>query len=201
MKKTLLYIILCLVGIQEIHSQNDGVVAFSIPVRNSMRFNRYALNPTFSFVREQNKYISFTNKREWVEFDNPPQTYLFSYSGRFRENAGAGLGLFQQNYGVLTTFGGIANFAYNVVMDRDSNLTFGMNVGFYSSKINAGNVVTNFPDPSLNNINSNSILTVNPGINYGLAFLDFGVSINNLVSYNLTNSEMIQNNPESFLNW
>ncbi len=181
---------------QQFYSQEDGVVAFAIPVRNSLKFNKYIINPTFSFVREQNKYMSFTNKREWVGFENAPQTYLFSYSGRFRENVGASVGLFQQNYGVLTTFGGVLNFAYNAVLDREQNLTFGMNLAFYKSGLNEGSVITNFPDPSLNDIASNSVLAINPGINYGTGFFDFGLSFNNLVSYNLKSNKMIEDNPE-----
>ena len=191
----LLYIILfaCL---QQLYAQEDGVVALDLPVRNGLRFNRYAINPTFSFVREQNKYVSFTNKRQWVQFDDAPQTYLFSYSGRFRENIGAGIGLFQQDYGVLTTFGGTLNFAYNAVFNRDSNLTFGMNLSFYQSGINKGKVVTNFPDTSLDNIPTNSVIAINPGINYGTTFFDFGLSVNNLVAYNFTTSTMLKDNPE-----
>ena len=196
MKTVLSHIVLFLFLTQLLYAQEDGVVAFDLPVRNSLKFNRYAINPTFSFVREQNRYISFTNKREWVQFDNPPQTYLFSYSGRFRENMGVGIGVFQQNYGVLTTFGGVANFAYNVVLNSDNNLTFGMNLAFYKSGLNDGEVITNFPDSSLDNIPSNSIITVNPGLNYGTAFFDFGVSINNLAAYNLTSSKIIEDNPE-----
>jgi type IX secretion system PorP/SprF family membrane protein len=196
MKKYLLHIVLFFCITQQLFSQDDGVVAFNMPARNSLKFNRQFINPTFSFVREQNKYISFNNKKEWAQFDNAPQTYLFAYSGRFRENIGAGVSLFQQNYGVLSAFGGVANVAYNAVLDRDSNLTFGMNLAFYKSGINEGNVVTNYPDPSFNNIPSNSIITINPGINYGTEFLDFGLSVKNLVSYNLTSSKMIEDNPE-----
>ncbi|MGK0253033.1 MAG: type IX secretion system PorP/SprF family membrane protein [Mariniflexile sp.] len=176
------------------HSQ-DGVVSFALPVRNSLKFNKYVVNPTFSFVKEQNKYISFTNKKQWVQFDDAPQTYLFSYSGRFSENVGVGIGLFQQNYGVLTTFGGVLNYAHNVVLDRNSNLTFGLNLGFYKSGINQANVITNFQDPSLDNIPSNSLITINPGINYGTTFLDFGLSLNNMVLYNLKTSTLIKDNP------
>ena len=196
MNKNLLYIVLFFCFSQQFYSQEDGVVAFALPVRNSLKFNKYVINPTFSFVREQNKYISISNKREWVQFDNAPQTYLFSYAGRFAENAGAGVGLFQQNYGVLTTFGGVINFAYNAVLDGDKNLTFGMNMAFYKSGINSGGVITNFPDPSLENIPSNSLLTVNPGINYGTDFFDFGISLNNLVSYNIKTNKMVEDNPE-----
>ena len=182
--------------LQATHSQEGGVASFNIPVRNSLKFNKFIINPAFSFAREQNSYISIFNKREWIQFEDAPQTYLVSYSGRFRENQGISLGLFQQNYGVLTTFGGIANFAQNVYLSQDSNLTFGLNLAFYKSGISTGKVVTNYPDPSLETIPSNSLVTISPGINYGNAFFDFGLSIKNAVLYNLQNSQMVQDDPE-----
>ncbi|WP_282123528.1 PorP/SprF family type IX secretion system membrane protein [Algibacter mikhailovii] len=197
MKIKILHIVLILGLSLQVFSQDEGgVVSYNIPIRNSLKFNRHIINPAFSLVREQNKYISFTNKRENTQFDNAPQTYLFGYAGRFEENIGGGLSLFQQNYGVLTTFGGVANFAYNVGLSRESNLTFGMNLGVYNSGLNQGKVVTNFSDPALDNIPSNLIVTINPGINYGMGFFDFGLSINNLVAFNITNSNMIEDNPE-----
>ena len=196
MKPLILFILLCLSVQFVCAQQDDGIVSFDLPIRNSLVFNRYSINPTFTFVREQNKYINFSNKREWVQFDNAPETFLGSYSGRFAENIGAGIAAFQQNYGVLTTFGGVLNFAYNVKIKQDHNLTFGLNVGAYKSGINMSNVVTNFDDPSLQNVPENFLLTVNPGINYGTKLLDFGVSINNAVLYNFETSEMIQDDPK-----
>ncbi|WP_048331281.1 PorP/SprF family type IX secretion system membrane protein [Bizionia psychrotolerans] len=197
MRAFLLIIAITLCTTQLSFSQEeDGVVSLAIPVRSSLKFNRYVTNPTFSFVREQNTYINITNKRQWMQFDDSPVTYLANYTGRYSEDIGVGVGLFQQNNGVLTTFGGILNFAYNAQLQRDSNLTFGLNVGFYTSSINEGRVVINEPDPSLDNISKNSILTVSPGINYGLVFFDFGVSINNLVQYNLNTSEMLKEDPQ-----
>ena len=176
--------------------QDDGVVSFDLPIRNSLVFNRYNINPTFTFVREQNKYISFNNKRQWVQFDNAPEMFLGSYSGRFSENIGAGVAAFQQNYGVLTTFGGLLNFAYNVKLNTNSNLTFGLNAAAYKSGVNTSNIVTNFDDPSLQNVPENFLFTINPGINYGTEFLDFGISINNLVLYNVETSAMIEDDPK-----
>ncbi len=197
MKSYVFILILCICALQELYSQQeDGVVALTLPVRNSLTFNRFAMNPTFSFVREQSKYISINNKREWVQFDDAPLTYLASFSGRFAENIGAGIGLFQQDYGVLTTFGGLLNFAYNAQLTSENNLTFGMNVAAYSSGINTGRVVTNFSDPSLQNVPENFLVTINPGINFGTTFFDFGVSANNLVSYNVQTSEILEDNPE-----
>lgn len=196
MKNIFLVIVFFFCTQQMLYSQEDGVVSFTLPVRNSLKFNKFLINPTFSFVREQSTIVSFYNKRQWIQFDDAPQTYLLSYSGRFRENEGIAVGLFQQNYGVLTTFGAVANFAHNVVLEEDSNLTFGMNVGFYKSGLNKTKVVTNYPDPSLENIPSNALITVNPGINYGTAFLDFGLSVNNLILYNLKTSKTVEDDPE-----
>ncbi|MFV8357100.1 PorP/SprF family type IX secretion system membrane protein [Flavobacterium sp. XS1P32] len=195
MKSRFLIFVFFFCSLQALYSQEGGVASFDIPVRNSMRFNKFLLNPAFSFAREQNSYITLFNKREWVQFDNAPQTYLVSYSGRFRENQGVSLGVFQQNYGVLTTFGGVANFAQNVYLDQDSNLTFGVNLGFYKSGINTGKVITNYPDPTLETIPSNSLFTLSPGINYGNAFFDFGLAVKNAVLFNLQSSNLVQDDP------
>ncbi len=184
----------CFVQVIGYSQVEDGVVALNIPARNSLMFNRFVAQPTFSFVREQNKYITITNKRELLGIQDAPHTYFFNYSGRIKENIGAGIGVYQQNYGVLTTFGGIVNFAYNIRAQEDSNFTFGLNIGAYKSGLNSGKVVTNFDDPALNNIPSNFLLTINPGFNYGTGFMDFGISLNNIVTYNFNASGLVEDN-------
>ncbi|MFB9106951.1 PorP/SprF family type IX secretion system membrane protein, partial [Flavobacterium gyeonganense] len=196
MKKFLLFLTLFYGSLQLLYSQDtneNGVVSFSLPVRNSLKFNRYLINPTFSFVREQNPMISFYNKRQYIQFDDAPNTYLFNYSGRLKENDAYAIGLFQQNYGLMTVFGGVVNFAHNIVLQEDSNLTFGLNVGAYQSALNKGKIIS---DSSIEgDFPSNTLIAVNPGINYGTAFLDFGLSMNNLILYNFA-SGMIKEDPE-----
>ncbi|MEZ0131200.1 PorP/SprF family type IX secretion system membrane protein, partial [Flavobacterium sp. LBUM151] len=198
MKKILLFITLFYGFSNVLYSQEaseNGVVSFSLPIRNSLKFNRYLINPAFSFVREQNAYLSFYNKRQWVQFENAPNSYLFGYSGRFRENEAFAFGLFQQNYGLMTVFGGVANFAHNIVLDKDSNLTFGLNVGAYQSGLDKGKIISDDADLLVGDYPSNTMLTVNPGINYGTAFLDFGLSVNNLILYNF-GSGVVKEDPE-----
>ncbi|WP_192500782.1 PorP/SprF family type IX secretion system membrane protein, partial [Flavobacterium sp. PL002] len=203
MKKILLFVSLFYGFSPKLYSQDtnsgNGVVSFAIPVRNSLKYNLYTINPAFSFVRQNATYASFYNKRQWVAFQDAPQTYLVSYSGRFSENEGLAIGLFQQNYGLLTTFGVIGNFAHNIVLQEDSNLTLGINVAGYKSGLNNGKVIVNTPDPALDNIPSNTLLSVSPGINYGNAFIDFGVAMNNLALYNFATSEIIKEDLEKSL--
>lgn len=181
---------------QPLFSQSEVPTSFALPIRNSLKFNKFIINPTFSFVREQNAFITFYNKRQWVSFEDAPQTYLISYSGRFRENEGVALGFFQQNQGVLTTFGAVANFAHNITLQTDSNLTFGVNLGFYKSGLNLSKVITNYPDPILETIPSTASFVLNPGINYGTTFLDFGVTLTNFLVYNSSTSQLIHDDPE-----
>ena len=193
---SLLILLLCCTAQVCYPQQEDGVVGLELPIRNSLKFHRYVLHPTFSIVRQQDKYISINNKRELIQLGDAPSTYMANFSGRLTENIGGGIGLFQQNYGVLTTFGGLVNLAYNATLAEESNLTFGINIGAYKSGINSGKVVTNVPDPSVNTIPNNFLLTINPGINYGGGFMDFGLSVNNLLAYNFTESKLLDENPK-----
>ena len=194
MKNVFLVVVLCC--FQLLFSQSEVMTSFALPIRNSLKFNRFVTNPTFSFVREQGAFLTLYNKRQWVSFENAPQTYLVSYSGRFRENEGVALGIFQQNQGVFTTFGAVANFAHNIVLQTDSNLTFGVNLGFYKSGLNLSKIVTNYPDPILETIPSTSSFVLNPGINYGTTFLDFGVALTNFLVYNLNTAQLVNNDSE-----
>ncbi|MDR6845140.1 PorP/SprF family type IX secretion system membrane protein [Flavobacterium granuli] len=195
MKKYLLFVFIFCCSIQVFYAQQeDGVVSYVIPPGNSLKFNSFVINPTFSFVRQQSAYITLFNKTQWAGFENAPTTYLLSYSGRFREDEGVALGVFQQSQGVLSTTGLVANFAHNILLQEDSNLTFGINLSAYKSGLNSGKIISNYPDPSLDNIPSNTVMTINPGINYGTAFFDFGLAFNNLVSYNF-NSGILKDDP------
>ena len=196
MLKRGLHIILFVMISQLILAQESPVMSFELPFRNSLKFNTYTINPTFSFVRSQSRFVTFSNKRELVQFDDAPQTYLFSYSGRLRENMGFAIGVYQQNYGVLTSFGGVINYAYNVTINGTDNLTFGTNIGVYQSGINDGNVITNNPEPLLGNFDSSMLVTFNPGINYGSTFLDVGVSLKNFTLYDVSNSSLIKEDPQ-----
>ncbi|MCI9846073.1 type IX secretion system membrane protein PorP/SprF [Flavobacterium pectinovorum] len=198
MKKILLFLTLFYGTSQLLYSQDtneNGVVSFSLPIRNSLKFNRYLINPTFSFVREQNPTVSFYNKRQYLQFDDAPNTYLFNYSGRLKENDGYAIGLFQQNYGLMTVFGGVFNFAHNIELQEDSNLTFGLNVGAYQSGLDKGKIISESPGVLNGDYPSNTLIAINPGINYGTAFLDFGLSMNNLILYNF-GSGMVKEDPE-----
>ncbi len=188
---------------QDENTTTYGVLPTDIPTHNLVKYNRFYFNPTFSLVRENKKSINAYNKTQWASFNDNPQTYLINYTANFDEKTGVAIGLHQQNEGVYRYFGGIANFAYNLEFDNDMNFTFGLNLGFSqsgiksnidaadSSLLNNGVVVT---DPVILNYENKSVFQLTPGVNFNYAEFDVGVSVVNLVAYNLSGSELITDN-------
>ncbi len=174
-------------------SQDNAIAAFDLPLNNNFKFNKFLINPTFSFVREDNAYVSFYNRRQWNGFEGAPQAYLINYSSRMNDNSSAAIGLYQQNYGVFTNFGAQVNYANNIVLSDENNFTFGFNLSYYNSGFNYGKIVTNNTEPRLQDFASNSLLAFKPGINFGTAFLDIGITANNLFLYNFKTSQIVAN--------
>ena len=205
MIRKLLLIFICLSfgflrGQEESTSTVYGVLPTDIPTHNLVKYNRFYFNPTFSLVRENKKSINAYNKIQWAGFNDNPQTFLINYTANFDETIGVSIGLHQQNEGVYRYFGGIANFAYMVELNRDMRLTFGMNLGFSQSGIksnldSANSTVLNngiqVSDPFILNYENNSVFQLTPGVNFNYEDFDAGVSVANIVAYNLSDSELL----------
>ncbi|MBP9848133.1 MAG: PorP/SprF family type IX secretion system membrane protein, partial [Flavobacterium sp.] len=194
MKLRVLFILLLLNSIISISQNTDGVMSFDVPAKNSLKFNKFLINPTFSYVREDESFINFLNKRQWSGFENAPQAYFFSYSGKFRDENGIGLGLFQRKSGLLSSFGAVANFARSVEMNRDSQFAFGVNLAYVNSGLNGDINAVDPNDPSLLNVPKNSSIAINPGVNYTTGFFDFGLTANNIFFYSF-NGGVVKDDP------
>ena len=207
MIKRLLLLIICLsfnlAKAQDESTTTFGVLPTDIPTHNLVKYNRFYFNPTFSLVRENKKSINVYSKIQWAGFNDNPQTYLINYTSNFDEKMGVSIGLHQQNEGIYRYFGGVANYSYNVELDRDMNLTFGMNLAYSQSSIksnidaaqntlNNGQIVVT--DEVILNYENSSVFVLTPGINFNYNEFDVGVSVINLAAYNLTGSELLTDN-------
>lgn len=163
----------------------NGAISFDIPSQNALKFNRFLMNPTFSFVREDHSYVNFFHRNQWIQFDNSPQIYFLNYSGRINDKNGIGFGLYQQKIGVISSFGALVNYAYGIQLSEKNTLTFGFNMAYYNSGLDNGAAFPGMPDPALQQIENNSLLSFQPAINLSLGSFDIGVYGENLVDYNL----------------
>jgi len=179
-----------LIAFSSLKAQETPVLTFSIPSQNNIKFNRFLQNPTYSFVEEENTFISIYHRNQWIQFKDSPSAYLLSYSGTFGENTGMGIGVYQQNNGVITSFGAIGNYAYNIHLFEDTNLTLGFNLAYYNSGVDNNRTVTAEDDPLLLGLESTSLMAIKPGLNISYRNFNLGVFAENLVDYNFKTNEL-----------
>ncbi len=192
MKQKVVVFFLLILNLATVFSQEDNpFISFDIPSQNLLKFNRFLLNPTFSAVGEDNSNINLYHRNQWIQFEDSPEIYLASYSGRIGDRTGLGIGLYQQNLGVITNFGILANYAYGIKLSEKSNFTFGFNLSFFSSGLDNGELFPGQPDPALANVEDSSLLTFQPGFNFSYGNFDVGLYAENLVDFNLRTSESV----------
>lgn len=171
-------------------AQDTPVLTLSVPSQNNLKYNRFIQNPTFSFVREDNTTISMYHRNQWIQYNDSPKAYMLSYTGKFNEKSGLGIGLYQQSLGVISSFGGIANYARNVRLGSKMNLTLGFNLAYYSSGVNTNKTITAQDDPLLYAYRNTSLLTIKPGINLSYGNFDIGAYADNMIDYDFKTSKM-----------
>ncbi len=201
MIKKIHFILICSTCLNLIYSQETTSITSQalppeVPLHNSIKYNRFLFNPTFSLVRENKNSVNVYNRNERISFQDNPQTYVLNYNARFEEKTGIGIGLYQQNLGVLRYFGGTLNYAYNLELNRDMNFTFGVNLQYLQSSLKSKLDQGQINDPITNNFESSSVFLLKPGVNFNYGNFDVGVAVGNLVAYNLTASELLTDNFE-----
>ncbi|WP_415782689.1 PorP/SprF family type IX secretion system membrane protein, partial [Flavobacterium jumunjinense] len=198
MKNLYLGVILCMLS-TVVFSQENAYSSFDVSLNNSIKLNRFLINPAFSYAREVAPSINLANKRQWVKFEDAPVLYFLNYQGRLSNESRFGIGVYSQSTGLLKNNGGLLNYSLNVPMEDEKNLTFGVNVYFSSSNLDKNRAITETTEPLFNELSATSLISVKPGLNLRLNNFDIGIAANNIISYNLSSSEAVQeNNSSSF---
>ncbi|WP_420400148.1 type IX secretion system membrane protein PorP/SprF [Flagellimonas sp.] len=182
-------------------SAQDGnpYVSYDVPFQNLLKFNRFLINPTFSAVREDKSYVNLFHRSQGAEFNDNNQNYFLSYSGRINDRVGLGVSLYNQQEGVISNLGIMANYSHGIQLGQKSNLSFGVNIPYYVSSFDPDRAVALDDDPILNDATQNSIISFQPGLNLSLGKFDFGVFAQNLVDYNIrTGKSLSEFNEKTF---
>lgn len=175
-----------------LHAQDTNpYVSYNVPFQNLLKFNRFLINPTFSAVREDKSYINLFHRSQGADFNDNNQNYFLSYSGRINDQIGLGVSLYNQQEGIITNLGIMANYAHGVQLGKKSNLSFGVNIPYYVSSLDAGRAITLEEDPVLDGASENAIISFQPGFNLSLGQFDFGIFAQNLLDYNIRTGESL----------
>ena len=176
------------------HAQESNpYVSYDVPFQNLLKFNRFLINPTFSAVREDKSYINLFHRSQSADFENNRQNYFLSYSGRLNDMVGLGFSLYNQQEGVISNLGVMANYSHGIKLGRESSLTFGVNIPYYVSNYDPSRAIALEEDPLLNDASESSIISLQPGLNLSLGKFDFGVFAQNLVDYNIKSGKSLTN--------
>ncbi|MCK0159947.1 PorP/SprF family type IX secretion system membrane protein [Allomuricauda sp. F6463D] len=173
--------------------EGNPYVSYDVPFQNLLKFNRFLINPTFSSIREDKSYINFFHRSQSADFANNRQNYFLSYSGRLNEKVGLGFSLYNQQEGVITNLGVMANYSHGIQLGEESSLTFGVNIPYYVSSYDSSRAIAMEEDPFLNDAEENSVISFQPGLNLSVGKFDFGVFAQNLVDYNLKTGKSLTN--------
>ncbi|GLU44313.1 type IX secretion system membrane protein PorP/SprF [Allomuricauda sp. NBRC 101325] len=172
--------------------ESNPYVSYDVPFQNLLKFNRFLINPTFSAVREDKSYINLFHRSQSADFDNNAQNYFLSYSGRINEMVGLGFSLYNQQEGVISNLGVMANYSHGIRLGKESSLTFGVNIPYYVSNYDPSrSTALQQDDPLLSDTPESSIISLQPGINLSLGKFDVGVFAQNLVDYNIKSGKSL----------
>ena len=173
--------------------ENNPYVSYDVPFQNLLKFNRFLINPTFSSIREDKSYVNFFHRSQSADFDNNRQNYFLSYSGRLNDKVGLGFSLYNQQAGVISNLGVMANYSHGIQLGEESSLTFGVNIPYYVSSFDPSRAITQNQDPSLGVLEESSVISFQPGLNLSIGKFDFGVFAQNLVDYNIKSGKSLTN--------
>ncbi|MCL6265493.1 type IX secretion system membrane protein PorP/SprF [Flagellimonas myxillae] len=198
--KYVVYVLLFCLLVPKLSAQESNpYVSYDVPFQNLLKFNRFLINPTFSSVREDKSYVNLFHRSQGADFNDNNQNYFLSYSGRLNDRVGLGVSLYNQQEGVISNLGIMANYAHGIQLGQKSKLSFGVNIPYYVSSFDPDRAVALDDDPILNSSTQNSIISFQPGLNLSLGKFDFGVFAQNLVDYNIkTGKSLSEFNEKTF---
>lgn len=159
--------------------------------RSFLKYNKFLTAPTFSILNKNNTTVSVFARNTNIGFKGAPRLYLATFSGKIMENMGAGVAVYQQEANIFKDVGAVANYAYQIQLERESNLAFGFNLLYSRRGADANKVESSVFDPVLENFQPVSVINVQPAITYANENFGVGVFFENLVDYNMKKSEMI----------
>ncbi len=159
--------------------------------RSFMQFNNFMTVPTFSILHRETATIEAISRSANIEFEDASRLHILSYSGRMRPNVGGGIAVFQQEIGVFKDFGAVANYAYQLKLGGNKKLTFGFNFFYSRRSLDNPRVLSNGPDPLINNYQDKPVVVFQPAATMSFGDLDVGLFFENLGDFNLKSSEFV----------
>lgn len=164
--KNLLYILLFMLSLSILKAQQ-------IPMTSPLQELQHVWNPAFTAPGTDLEVTGYYRK-QWVGFDNAPNTALISLQYPFLDmNMSGGAVIISDQTGPVSKLGVQLNYSYKLreLFKDDDHLSLGINGYFYQYRFNPANELVNQAnDPLLNGMTQSSI---NPSVGMGFAYFSY----------------------------
>lgn len=159
--KKLLFIIALLIGFSPLFGQQMGTYSNYI-------MNRFYYNAAVAGSQDVN-VLNAGYRNQWVGFENSPSNMFLNLHGSIRNNGkiGYGLGLYNENSGLMNTTGIHLNYAHHFKLSETLKLGLGIQPGFLQYRIRLYDAVIadEGDDVLTGSVYSTNAVDVNMGLN------------------------------------
>ncbi|MFW5831583.1 MAG: type IX secretion system membrane protein PorP/SprF [Prolixibacteraceae bacterium] len=107
------------------------------PMYTQYMFNTQTINPAYAGTWESVGFLVLA-RQQWSGFDGAPQTYTFSFQAPLKnERVALGLNVINDKTGLEKRFSVFGDYSYQIPIDFNTNLRFGLKAGFtnYSNNL------------------------------------------------------------------
>jgi type IX secretion system PorP/SprF family membrane protein len=154
-------------------------------------YNSSFVNPVFSLNRNNPESIALWTRWQWQSIDADPTTIFLNYSRRLKKESAGSVAFFQHNTNFYVQRGGAFNYAYGLDLKNNAQIAIGVNLFAYQRKISDERLLEN-PNPSMPlSDSSDFIIQMAPGLQFSVGSFNTGISVENLVDYNISAGEKV----------
>lgn len=156
------------------------------------QFNSSLLNSSYAIDWNNPRALSLWTRWQWQTVDGDPTSLFLNYSHTIKPKTQIGIGFLQHNTGTFLNTGGVLNFAQSFSLQPNMNLIIGANIYLFTQELaddrfNTGSDVSDLVGTS------SFIGQFSPGIRLNINNFNIGASLENVVDYNFSQSEMNEN--------
>jgi type IX secretion system PorP/SprF family membrane protein len=111
--------------------------AQQIPLSENYFMDKYSLAPSYA-GNFNPRYLIMGYRSDWSGISGGPKTLKFSYNDvfPFMQNAGWGGKIIYDKAGIFSQLYILGSYSYNLTVNEDHHIMFGLSAGFYKNRIN-----------------------------------------------------------------
>ncbi len=154
-------------------------------------YNSSFLNPVLSLNRNNPESVALWTRWQWQSIDADPSTIFLNYSRRLKKESAGGIAFFQHNTSYYVHRGGAFNYAYGLDLKNNAQIAIGVNLYAYQRKLADERLLLNPNPPVPLSDSSDFIVQFAPGLQFSVGRFSTGISVENLVDYNISAGEKV----------